>query len=354
MAKEKIVYDVALDEWDEGIFAISLVDSPAIESQFMFFDAQTKTLLFADMMKQEVVGAVMIPDILIPRVAGDGSVYYIRFTKEVISNLNERMKEIGYDKAFTFQHEYEASKNVNLLESWIKEFDEDKSNAYGFDLPIGTMFIKVKVTEDLLWELVKKKKLKGFSIELNASYKLNEELTTKKEEMNKKDLFAHSLDANDTLLVWDGEADISADTLLFQIDKTVKDEVEVETLSKFSGEFELEDGTKLKSENGTVAFIIEELEEVVIEETKSPPVEDMVTAINNAVASQLEGLKDMFAKQKEDLDGLAQSLEDVKLLQKQNDSGKKVLIVDDKKDTREPRNFSEANKWFKSAQNRKQ
>ena len=212
------VYDVQLEDWQEGVFATSLVNKPAIGSDFVFFSEDSQTMFFANEEKREVVGAIMIPDVLIPRKDPDGGVYYVRFSKEVIEGLNLRMKEYGYDKSFTFAHAYSAQGNVKLLESWIKEFDEDKSNAYGFDLPIGTMFMKVKINEDTLWEMVKEKKLNGFSIELNASYKLNEELTNT-EEMSMIEMFEQSLVVGENQLAWMGDEAISDSTVLFHIEK---------------------------------------------------------------------------------------------------------------------------------------
>jgi hypothetical protein len=41
----------------------------------------------------------------------------------------------------------------------------DKSKLYGFDLPNGTWFVKMKIDNEELWQDIKSKKIKGLSIE---------------------------------------------------------------------------------------------------------------------------------------------------------------------------------------------
>jgi hypothetical protein len=43
----------------------------------------------------------------------------------------------------------------------------DKANFYGFSVPKGTMMVTYKVVNDDLWNLIKEKVLRGFSIEGN-------------------------------------------------------------------------------------------------------------------------------------------------------------------------------------------
>jgi hypothetical protein len=41
----------------------------------------------------------------------------------------------------------------------------DKSKMYGYDLPNGTWFVKMKIENDDLWNKIKEGELKGLSIE---------------------------------------------------------------------------------------------------------------------------------------------------------------------------------------------
>lgn len=314
---EKKIYDVVLEDWQEGVFATSLVKNAAIGSDFVFFSEEQDIMMFANEEKREIVGAIMIPDVLIPRKAEDGSIYYVRFSKETIASLNERMKEIGYDKNFTFAHKYSAGNNVKLIESWIKEFEEDKSVAYGFDLPVGTMFMKVKVVEDTLWELVKTKKLKGFSIELNASYKLNEELT-KQEKMSKLELFESNHEHGGGHVVWDGGG-ISSDTILFYV---TTDENGNEKVSKFNGQF-----TIGETEYSQVDGVLEIVEKAKAPETKyvdSESFSSFAAEIMQKLSAITESVNGMKAEFESKTQGIEQGIEEVKLFQAQGGVGESL------------------------------
>lgn len=320
-------YKVKLEDWHEGVFATSLVGEPAIESDFVFFAKEGLTVLnFGDEEKREVVGAIMIPGQKIPRKdPNTGEVFTVEFSAEVISQLNERMKEYGYDNSFTFHHAYSTQGNVQILESWIKEFDADKSNGYGFDLPIGTMFMKVKIKEDNLWEMIKENKLNGFSIELNAGY----ELDKGDDNMSKIEAFEYNKEMENFNLVWDGSEEITAETLLFSVTKETVEDKEVEKVQKFSGDFSIED-VDYKAENGIVSIVEKEVEKQGTQADVFNK-DEMIEAINVAVTAQFDSLKEMFGKQKEDSDKIAESLEEVKLFQKQGDSnaGKETDDVDE-------------------------
>lgn len=312
---EKKIYDVVLEDWQEGVFATSLVKNAAIGSDFVFFSEEQDIMMFANEEKREIVGAIMIPDVLIPRKAEDGSIYYVRFSKETIASLNERMKEIGYDKNFTFAHKYSAGNNVKLIESWIKEFEEDKSVAYGFDLPVGTMFMKVKVVEDTLWELVKTKKLKGFSIELNASYKLNEELT-KKEKMSKLELFENTLEHEGNHIAWDGANEINQDSVLFYV---TTDTDGNEKVSKFNGQFTINQTEY--SQVGGVLEIKQKEKQVEKQYVDSESFSSFAAEVMQKLSAITESVNGMKVEFESKTQGIEQGIEEVKLFQAQGGVG---------------------------------
>jgi hypothetical protein len=60
----------------------------------------------------------------------------------------------------------------------------DKSKLYGFDLPNGTWFVKMKINNDELWQKVKEGELKGLSIEgyfIDRMEKMSEKTPTDQE-----------------------------------------------------------------------------------------------------------------------------------------------------------------------------
>jgi hypothetical protein len=118
-----------------------------------------------DSEKKMVVGPAMVPDLYIPRVDKNKNVYYVYFTAETIKMIAEKYMRYKYIDNNDTEHNGEAAEDVYVVESWIKEDKEDKSNKYGYqDLPIGTWFVSMKVRNPEVWDRVKKGELKGFSV----------------------------------------------------------------------------------------------------------------------------------------------------------------------------------------------
>jgi hypothetical protein len=164
----KIIELVISDESEElTIDAISLVTSPAIEQDFVFFgkDKNNLTLAKIDEEKRMLVSPALIPNKQIFRYdPNTDSNYYVYFSKETVAQAAALyLKHNNHHKA-TYQHEDRVS-GVLTIESWIKEGDQDKSKLYGFDLPDGTWFVKMKIENDEMWNKIKDGELKGLSIE---------------------------------------------------------------------------------------------------------------------------------------------------------------------------------------------
>ena len=164
----KIIELVIADESEElTIDAISLVTSPAIEQDFVFFgkDKNNLTLAKIDEEKRMLVSPALIPNKQIFRYdPNTDSNYYVFFSKKTVADAAALyLKHNNHHKA-TYQHEDRVS-GVLTIESWIKEGDQDKSKLYGFDLPDGTWFVKMKIENDEMWNKIKDGELKGLSIE---------------------------------------------------------------------------------------------------------------------------------------------------------------------------------------------
>tara|TARA_R110000823_G_scaffold140158_3_gene270122 strand:+ start:841 stop:1449 length:609 start_codon:yes stop_codon:yes gene_type:complete len=153
------------DQQDAGIEAISIVESPAIESDFVTLNNQEVKLAEVDKEKKILLGALLIPNKPIYRNGEEGE-YYIFFSKETIVKASQMYLKNGYQNKTTLEHT-EALDGLTLVESWIVE-DEvmDKSRKYGLNVPVGTWMGAVKVNNEEIWnEYVKENKVKGFSIE---------------------------------------------------------------------------------------------------------------------------------------------------------------------------------------------
>ena len=194
------IIELILDEEqdDIGVDAISIVESPAIESDFVALKNQEIKLAEVDKEKKILMGALLIPNKPIYRNGGEGE-YYIFFSKDTIVKASQMFLQNGKQSNSTLEHN-QALNGLTLVESWIVEDKvHDKSVKYGMDLPLGTWMGSVKVNNDDVWnEYVKTNKVKGFSIEgyfadkmeapkENVEEQLSEELLSKiKNILNEK------------------------------------------------------------------------------------------------------------------------------------------------------------------------
>ena len=183
------IIELILDEEQEegGIEAISIVESPAIESDFVALNNQEIKLAEIDKEKRILLGALLIPNKPIFRTGDEGD-YYIFFSKDTIVKASQMYLKNGYQNNSTLEHD-QALKGLTLVESWIVESEtQDKSRKYGLNVPVGTWMGAVKVNNNEIWnEYVKTNKVKGFSIEGYFADKMEKPKEKIKEDMSKED-----------------------------------------------------------------------------------------------------------------------------------------------------------------------
>jgi hypothetical protein len=148
-----------------GIDAISLVEYPAIEEDFIALNTQKKQVFaMQNQEKRLLMGAALIPDKPIYRTDGENE-YYVYFSKDTIRKAMELFFKNGYQRNATIEHDYEVD-GTTIVESWIIEDETlDKSRAYGLSLPVGTWMVSMKIENESIWKRVKDGEFKGFSIE---------------------------------------------------------------------------------------------------------------------------------------------------------------------------------------------
>ena len=170
MAKKKKLIELIIDETAEhfGVDAISIVKFPAVEENFVFFNNDFLSLAKVDEEKKQLVGAILIPEKRIPRLDKEtNEEYEVFFTKETIRQAQKLFMNSLNNNNHTFEHK-EPIQGLTVVESWIKEDKKyDKSLMYGFkNLPIGTWFVQVSAENNTeIWEAIKNKEVRGFSIE---------------------------------------------------------------------------------------------------------------------------------------------------------------------------------------------
>lgn len=184
------IIELVLDEENNeiGIEAISVVENPAIEEDFIALSNDIVELKEADKEKKLLVGALLIPNKPIYRRSGDDE-YYVFFSKDTVLKASQMYLMNGNQSKATLEHEYDIN-GLTLVESWIVEDEvHDKSRKYGMNVPVGTWMGSVKVNNDEVWNnFVKTGKVKGFSIEGYFADKMErpkEKIADLQEELSK-------------------------------------------------------------------------------------------------------------------------------------------------------------------------
>ena len=160
------IVELILDEESElGIEAISVVENPAIEEDFVALKSQEFKLAEIDGERRILMGALLIPNKPIYRRNGEDE-YYIYFSKDTVLKASQMYLMNSKQNNSTLEHQHQLE-GLSLVESWIVEDKvHDKSVKYGMDLPLGSWVGSVKVNNDQIWnEFVLTGKVKGFSIE---------------------------------------------------------------------------------------------------------------------------------------------------------------------------------------------
>lgn len=281
------IVELILDENQDasGIEAISIVENPAIEEDFVALKSDEIKLAEVNKDKKILMGALLIPNKPIYRNNGEDE-YYIYFSKDTVLKASQMYLTKGHQNNSTLEHQHELS-GLSLVESWIVEDDvHDKSRKYGMNVPVGTWMGAVKVNNDEVWnDYVKTGKVKGFSIEGYFADKMERPKESIKEDMSKEK---------------------EADLLLSQIEKIVKGE-KVE-LSEAKAKVLIKDFRKAESGMKAKKKILDNLltELKAIEKLKSKAKSEYNEAVNfmetyNKGKDKYNSLFDSFQKQAKEL-----------------------------------------------------
>jgi len=188
------IIELILDE-DEaiGVEAISVVENPAIESDFIALNNQEIKLAEINKEKRLLMGALLIPQKPIYRKNGKEE-YYIFFSKKTVARASQMYLQNGNQSQSTLEHDKQL-KGLTLVESWIVEDKEkDKTALYGLDVPVGTWMGSVKVDNDEIWNnYVKSGKVRGFSIEGYFADKLERPKEEIEENLSAEDKLINEL-----------------------------------------------------------------------------------------------------------------------------------------------------------------
>jgi hypothetical protein len=230
-----------------GVFGYALVEKPAIETDAIYLSKEDELILLKETEKGLLVTPVLIPNQKILRVdPKTGEKYNILFPKETIELAQRQFHINGNQSKSNLEHTDIKLEGVTVVESWLKEFDNDKSTSYGFDLEIGTWFVTLKVDNEEVKEKIKSGAIKGISIE--GEFNINTNKMTKEEFLKSlKALFNKEevVELAEEVVVEEAPAEVETKLASLEVGSTVPD-----------GTFSAEDGTVFTVTDGTISEVV--------------------------------------------------------------------------------------------------
>ena len=149
----------------EGMFVVSLVEDPAVESLFFPFQHDKVNLSILDAPEHKVIGCVLRADYPILRIDGEGKYYNLVFDKETIYKLTQHFVKYNNTGNVSVLHNGKPVGGVELTQLFIK--DKSKGiDPVGFDeVSDGSLFAEYKILNEKVWKGICNGVYRGFSIE---------------------------------------------------------------------------------------------------------------------------------------------------------------------------------------------
>lgn len=300
-------YEVLFNEkQDKGVYALSVVEEPAMQGNFIALNKQEEVKLAeVDKEQQILMGVALIPDKLIYRNQG-GKEFNITFSSNTIKQIAHAFLKNGYQGNSTIEHDEKIS-GVSVVESWIIEDEvNDKSRKYGFDYPVGSWMATMKVDNQELWnDYVKTGKIKGFSIDgLFSLNKVNLSVNMEEQKENSTNLILNAIQEIKALFSkkeeiklgkakLDNDATIEFDGDELRVGIPVYVESEGERVALPDGEYRTVEGFEFKILDGLVVEKEEEIKEEIKEElsTDNSSAIDELKQLVASLKSEVETFK---------------------------------------------------------------
>ena len=277
------IYDAVINNSEDGTFCVSLVDNPATEVGFVVFDEDKPIVKFSvDDEKERIVsGIIMLADTPIYRRTTDNFEYYIKFSKDTLKLMAEKMIFDGVGSSVNIQHENNSYVDgVNLLEIFIIDRAKGINPTYFENVPDGSLVGSYKIHNDEVWEMIMKGEVLSFSLEgiftmVEEKFENIEETYNKKQnklqmkvnrvkEMLRKLLATFGEVATDKgTILWSGDEDLKEGDAVHTVDEEGND------VALEDGEYRTEDKKIITIEGGKVISIVDVQAEVDDNEGKN-------------------------------------------------------------------------------------
>lgn len=168
---KRVKFDIDEEDNVTGVKTISIVDKPAIESEFVAFAATEQPFveLKVEGYKQVLAGLALIPNKDIPRRGPNGEQYVAYFTPESIERIRNKFHKQLLTDRVNVDHKQDKYIDAFLIESFIIDSPEREADvkAKGISGGVqGAWFVAYKVEDEQTFKRVLSGELRGFSVEI--------------------------------------------------------------------------------------------------------------------------------------------------------------------------------------------
>lgn len=287
------LFNALITDWETGMYAISLVDRPAVESDFLKFADEHKMPLYcvADEERKIVRGVIMRADFPIYRRSEEMGEYYIVFSADTIRTMAEKYLADYNQNNITLHHIAGSyAEGINLVQYFLKDTAQG-INPMGFEnIENGSLFAEFQIHDEMLWEQIKAGTFKGFSLEgVFALERVKANTTNTNNSMSKMQKFKEALaklvgecfaqvTTDKGVLRWETDEDLKAGDTVFYINENG------EPIKPEDGDYKTEDGKVIRVADGKVVEIIDDKAEVDEEGKKEEKTAEEPTELEKRVA----------------------------------------------------------------------
>ncbi len=267
------VYEAVIPDQECGMMAISLVDDPAVESNFLAFSKVRQMYSIQDEARQIVRGVVMRADFPIYRNQPPQGEFFVIYKPETIRFMAEKYLSESRQNNVNLMHDSDSFvKGVKMIQMFIKDTGAGIVPSGFDDIADGSLFAEFHITDPEIWAEIKAGTYRGFSLEgvflLEPSSDSERGQTFKKNTMGKKlqelrakfaallGLAFGSVTTDKGLLQWDGDEDLKAGDTVYTLDESG------ERKALPDGDYKTEDGKVIKVAGGKVSEILDKKAEV--------------------------------------------------------------------------------------------
>lgn len=296
MAKKLInglpVFEARMTSENCGVLRVSLVDNPAIESDFVAYAEQERRDLFTitDEEKQRVFGPVLRADYPIYRRDSENGEYYIVFRADEIRAFAQKYLKDGLQNEVDLDHDFKSIEGAEMVQYFIKDTEKGIAPVGYDDVADGSLFAEYQITDADLWERIKKGEFHGFSVEIIHAV-LPAEFSQIKQNMRKsvlakvKEALAQIVAEAENAEVVDGYKVISTDKgiVAWNGEEDIKEGVDVWLEDEDGNMSPLEDGDYKTGDNRVIT-----VKDGKVAEVKDAPVEEEKPAEEDAPANEPE------------------------------------------------------------------